>query len=194
MILIVNCGSNKVPYLEEIVNDHMDYKTISMYDVAKEPKENYKGIVISGAPILISQVNAEPYLEAFDFLKTVEIPVLGICFGHQILGMVYDAFPALEKEDRDWQNISFYEESPLLTSLPKEVLMMEDHTENISIPPGFKLLGGSDLCINEAMEHREKALYGVQFHPEVSGNLGARIIENFVNICREKSKTSDEEI
>lgn len=185
MILIVNCGSNKVPYVEDVVNDHMDYTTVSMYDLNKTNFEDFKGIIISGAPILISQVNPDPYLEAFDFLKTIEIPVLGICFGHQILGMVYGAFPALEKEDRDWQTISFYEESAILKSIPNEVLMMEDHTENISIPPGFMLLGSSDQCVNEAMQHKEKKLYGVQFHPEVSGNMGARLIENFVNICRE---------
>ncbi|MDX1447238.1 type 1 glutamine amidotransferase [Lishizhenia sp.] len=185
MILIVNCGSNKVPYLEDIVNDHMDYTTVSMYDVGKTDLSEFKGIIISGAPILISQVNPDPYLEAFSFVKEIEIPVLGVCFGHQILGMEFGAFPALEKEDRDWQTISFYEESPLLKSIPKDTLMMEDHTESISIPPGFKLLGGSDLCVNEAMEHRERPLYGVQFHPEVSGNMGARLIENFVNICRE---------
>ena len=183
MILIVNCGSNKVPYLEDVVNDYMDYTTVSMYDLNKTNFEDFKGIIISGAPILISQVNPDPYLEAFDFLKTIEIPVLGICFGHQILGMVYGAFPALEKEDRDWQTISFYEESAILKSIPNEVLMMEDHTENISIPPGFMLLGSSDQCVNEAMQHRVKKLYGVQFHPEVSGNMGARLIENFINIC-----------
>ncbi|SFT52837.1 GMP synthase (glutamine-hydrolysing) [Lishizhenia tianjinensis] len=193
MILIVNCGSNKVPYLEDIVNDHMDFTTVSMYDVAKTDLSSYKGVIISGAPILISQVNPDPYLEAFSFIKEIEIPVLGICFGHQILGMVFDAFPALEKEDRDWQTISFYEDSPLLTSIPKEVLMMEDHTENISIPPGFMLLGGSDQCVNEAMQHRQRPLYGVQFHPEVSGNMGARLIENFVNICRNHAPAKDEE-
>ncbi len=37
--------------------------------------------------------------------------------------------------------------------------------------------------MNEAMYHKEKPLFGVQFHPEVSGNQGTLLIENFVNIC-----------
>jgi GMP synthase (glutamine-hydrolysing) len=41
------------------------------------------------------------------------------------------------------------------------------------------LLACSDACINEAMKHKEKPMYGVQFHPEVSGNFGHVLLENF---------------
>jgi GMP synthase (glutamine-hydrolysing) len=61
--------------------------------------------------------------------------------------------------------------------------MMEDHCESISIPPNFKLIGSSDACVNEAMQHQTKKIYGVQFHPEVSGNHGRVIFENFVHLC-----------
>lgn len=61
--------------------------------------------------------------------------------------------------------------------------MMEDHCETISIPANFKLIASSDACVNEAMEHTELPLFGIQFHPEVSGNHGRIVIENFVNFC-----------
>jgi GMP synthase (glutamine-hydrolysing) len=61
--------------------------------------------------------------------------------------------------------------------------MMEDHCESISLPKGFKLLAVSDACVNEAMCHASKPWMGVQFHPEVSGNQGTLLIENFVNLC-----------
>lgn len=184
MILIVNCGSNKVPQIEEITDSFMDFETISMYDFPKKDLSKFKGIIISGAPILLSQLNPDPYKMAFQKIKEIEIPVLGICFGHQIIGLLHDARVALQKEERDWTSIGFFEESELLKSIPNESLMMQDHCESISIPHNFKLLGSSDYCVNEAMQHKEKPLFGVQFHPEVSGNLGAKLIENFIQITR----------
>ena len=99
--------------------------------------------------------------------------------------MLHGARIALQKEERDWTDISFFKESKLLKSIPNECLMMQDHCESISIPNNFSLLGSSDNCVNEAMQHNSKPLFGVQFHPEVSGNLGTRLIENFISICTE---------
>lgn len=183
MILIVNCGSKKVSQLEEITDSFDDFETRSMYDFPKVDFSVYSGVIISGAPLLLSQLNPDPYLLAFEKIKTLEIPILGICFGHQILGMLHGARIALQKEERDWVPISFFHESQLLKSIPHECLMLQDHCESISIPYNFSLLGSSDYCVNEAMQHKDKPIFGVQFHPEVSGNLGTRLIENFVNIC-----------
>jgi GMP synthase (glutamine-hydrolysing) len=60
---------------------------------------------------------------------------------------------------------------------------MEDHCEAVGIPADFIHVAVSDATINEAMMHKERKLYGVQFHPEVSGMHGAVILENFVHIC-----------
>jgi GMP synthase (glutamine-hydrolysing) len=85
------------------------------------------------------------------------------------------------KENRDWLEIEVVTESLLFEKLPTVFDVMEDHCESISIPVGFELLASSDECINEAMQHKNKMIYGLQFHPEVSGNFGRVIIENFVN-------------
>jgi GMP synthase (glutamine-hydrolysing) len=62
--------------------------------------------------------------------------------------------------------------------------MQEDHCEFVSVPQGFKLIASSDACFNEAMAHHEKNIFGVQFHPEVSGLQGSLLIENFYKICQ----------
>jgi len=90
------------------------------------------------------------------------------------------------REDRDLQEIEFLHKDPLFARMPSVTQMMEDHCEAISIPPNFTLMAISDACVNEGMKHNEKNLYGVQFHPEVSGNMGSVLIENFTRIC-EKS-------
>ena len=183
MILIIDCGSQKTPFIEEAVDLQMDFETVGLWDVIKAQTEGKLGVVISGAPILITEIDYTKHLEQLAFLKELEIPVLGICFGHQVLGLLHGALPSRQKEDRDWQTIESLEEHALFDKLPTEFEMMEDHCESISVPKDFRLLAVSDACVNEAMCHTGKQLIGVQFHPEVSGNQGTLLIENFVNIC-----------
>ena len=87
------------------------------------------------------------------------------------------------KEDRDFQDIEIFEESALFARLPRIIQMQEDHCEFASVPENFKLLASSDTCFNEAMQHNELQIYGVQFHPEVSGLQGSLLFENFYTIC-----------
>jgi GMP synthase (glutamine-hydrolysing) len=183
MILIIDCGSKKTPFIEEAVDLQMDYQTVGLFEVTKEHTNDKLGVVISGAPILITEIDYSKYLSQLAFIKEINIPVLGICFGHQIIGLLHGALPSRQKEDRDWQLIETLEDHILFDKLPSEVEMMEDHCECISLPTDFVLLGVSDACVNESMYHKEKPLYGVQFHPEVSGNQGTVLIENFVDIC-----------
>ncbi len=183
MILVIDCGSNKTKYIEQIVYEFEDVKPVKLFDFTKEDLSGIKGVIISGAPILITEVDTEPYINQFQWIKESKIPVLGICFGHQIIGLIYGAFASRIKEDRDWQTIEAFEDSILFNRLPNEVEMMEDHCETISIPAGFKLIASSDSCVNEVMQHSDKDLFGIQFHPEVSGNHGTILLENFVNHC-----------
>ena len=53
MILIVDCGSKKTPYIEEIIDDFIDYKTKSILTLSEDDLNDVIGIVISGAPLLI---------------------------------------------------------------------------------------------------------------------------------------------
>ena len=183
MILIIDCGSQKTQYIEESVDEFIDFETISIYAISDEYFNNKKGVIISGAPILITEIDISPYLEKFKWIKTIDLPILGICFGHQMIGLTFGAFGSRMKEDRDWQTIEIFEQSDLFKKLPTEIEMLEDHCESISIPKDFTLIAASDFCINEAMQHKDLSIYGVQFHPEVSGNHGRILFDNFIQIC-----------
>lgn len=183
MILILDCGSSKVPYIEELVDEFSDFQTVPVLEFEPDTLNNYSGVIISGAPLLITEQNMDPFLEKLTWIRGTMIPVLGICFGHQLMGLTFGAFGSRMREDRDWQTIEVFEESRLFERLPSEFEMMEDHCESISVPPGFRLLASSDSCVNEAMEHQTMPLFGVQFHPEVSGNLGKVIFDNFIRLC-----------
>lgn len=183
MILIIDFGSNKTTYIEQIIDEIIDVQNCRYADFNKEMLADVQGVVLSGAPILITEVDMGPYLELMQWIKTASVPVLGICFGHQLIGLLFDAFASKMKEERDWQIVESFVDCPLFDRLPNELEMMKDHCETISVPSGFELVAASDKCVNEAMQHSEKPIYGVQFHPEVSGNHGRVILENFVTIC-----------
>ena len=111
-----------------------------------------------------------------------------INFKTLLIGMLFGAYPSRMREDRDWQEIEILIDDEILDKLPSSFSMMEDHCESISIPPGFDLLATSDACVNEMMRHQKKLVYGVQFHPEVSGNSGMILFQNFYNICQAHMK------
>ncbi len=182
MIAVIDCGSNKTPQIVEQLQEYIDVEYILMLDLKKENCTKFKGFVISGAPILLTDLDPAPYLEKFAWLQNENRPILGICFGHQILGLLNGARIAKMKEDRVFQEIEVIQDDPLFLRLPDVFEMQEDHCEHISIPKDFEHLACSDTCINEAMKHKTKLHYGVQFHPEVSGNYGNILLENFVNI------------
>ncbi len=183
MIVLLDAGSNKTKYIESLVDNVCDVRRIPFLDIKEEDLAGAKGIVISGAPILITEVPTERFLAAIEIPIKSTLPILGICFGHQILGLHFGAEASRMKEDRDWQLIEAFEDSILFRRLPNEVEMMEDHCETISIPAGFQLVASSDACVNEAMQHTTLPYFGVQFHPEVSGNHGAVLLENFAEYC-----------
>ena len=186
MILILNCGSSKTQYIEELVDEFSDFVTVPFLDHLESDLKGKTGVIISGAPILVTEQNILPFLEKIDWIKETTIPILGICFGHQLIGIKFGAFAARMREDRDWQDIGILEDSPLFDKLPEEFQMMEDHCETISIPADFNLIASSDACVNEAIQHKKMPIFGVQFHPEISGNYGRTLIDNFIKICEKK--------
>jgi GMP synthase (glutamine-hydrolysing) len=185
MIALIDCGSSKTPQIAEQLEAYIDVDVISMLDLKQENCTNFAGFVISGAPILLTELDPTPYLKQFAWFRTENRPILGICFGHQILGLLNGARIAKMKEDRVFQEIEVIHADPLFLRLPDVFDMQEDHCEHISIPKNFEHLACSDTCINEAMKHKTKMHYGVQFHPEVSGNYGNILLENFVNVVLE---------
>lgn len=185
MILVVNCGSNKTRFITQIVDDQIDVEEIGIFDLDITQLSKYIGIIISGSPVLVTETDLTHYEETLKGILDVGKPLLGICFGHQLIGLHFGAIASRSRPISELVPISVIGESALFNRLPTEIEMIEDHCESISIPPGFTLLASSDHAINEAMMKNDAPVFGVQFHPETSGNHGAIIIENFIQICLE---------
>lgn len=183
MVLIIDCGYKYIHRLEDLVDQYIDFKTIAIFDFEIDQiPEGTKGIIISNAQVSVHETNTENYQVKIKPIFDLNLPVLGIGVGHHLLGLCFDALTAYQPYTNELTEVGIFEDIPLFDKLPQDVSLMEDHAGTISIPPSFKLLASSDRSINEAMKHNDKPFYGVQFIPELSGNYGAIVIENFVNI------------
>ena len=183
MICIIDCGSS---WIEDIrVNlqklNH-ESEIIKMNDLKEYNLEKFSHIIISGRPTLLTQENISELLDLFKFIKTTNIPILGICFGHQIIGLLYGSTIDVGKSIDKMENIRIIRENKLFASIKNNSLFQESHSEFISLPEDFILLAKSESCQNEAMKHKDRILYSTQFHPEVSSKEGQRLINNFLNM------------
>lgn len=184
MILLIDFGSSKAPLIEDSINRNASCKSVGYFDFDEKELDKYQAFVFSGAPILLSEVDSTRYIKDFQWVLEYKKPILGICFGHQLLGLLHGATISMQREDRSMQWIEVISHNPLFDDLDNPVEMQEDHCESISVPPGFELSATSDFTVNEAMHHKSKPFFGVQFHPEVSGLQGDVLIKNFCNLVK----------
>ena len=142
------------------------------------------GLILSGGAARVGLTgelgNCAGYL-------TLDLPILGICAGHQFMAGFYGGqsqeaphpeFGAATIELIDGGG-------ELFIGTPDEQGVWESHNDEVIIVPnGFKLLDVSENCAVQAMENVSKDRFGLQFHPEVNDSeYGGKIFENFVSVC-----------
>lgn len=181
MILVVDCGSTKVPLFEDFLRKKK-HPFITRKISQLQFSGKYKAAIISGAPILITKEDTRLHQSKLTPLFESDIPILTVCFGHQMLGLFHGAEGKMGKEDRDFNEIEVLKEDPLFDGFSKSALFHEDHCEEINVPAGFIHLASSKNCFNEAMKHPTKLHYGIQFHPETSEANGQRLMDNFLSL------------
>jgi len=147
--------------------------------------ERVDGLVLSGgAPQIGLQKelgNCREYLEKADF------PILGICAGHQFIAQFFGGKvkPSKIPEFGKIELTLGKEDNMLFKGVPKKSIVWESHNDEVAIlPKDFEVLGKSENCEIQVMHHKEKPLYGLQFHPEVEHTeYGKLIFKNFIEIC-----------
>ena len=183
---VIDCGSKKVQRIAAIVEDNncqivpLPLAAANGYDFS-----TLGGLVISGGPHLFTDPRTcKILIPQFEFLDRLTIPTLGICLGHQAIALHHgsSAFPGAER--RGVEAIELMTKHELFYGLPPRFSVMEDHCEGIALPADFQLLASSTSYEVEAMASTTYPHFGVQFHPEVSGDIGKIVIRNFCNIAR----------
>ena len=145
---------------------------------------NPKGIILTGGP---SSVYEEGAATCTEELFETGIPVLGLCYGAQLMSHVLGG-EVKRAEHREYGKTETYFDttSPLFAGLPDKNIVWMSHFDYISkLAPGFTSVAHTDSTPVAAAQNVEKKLYAIQFHPEVlHTENGTQMLYNFVrNIC-----------
>lgn len=142
------------------------------------------GIVFTGGPNSVYGENAP---KADPEIFSLNIPILGICYGCQLMALQLGGTvtPAVTSEFGRTET-QFSPSSLLFEGLPEVCNTWMSHTDQVTVlPEGFSSCAKSAACPNAAMECPERKLYGLQFHPEVNHTEnGSDMLRNFLyRVC-----------
>ena len=148
-------------------------------------KENgYKGIIFTGGPNSVYDPSSPHYSND---IFNLNIPILGICYGHQLLGYLKGGVIESSNSKSEYgKTILNIEKGKLFCDIPAKSVCWMSHTDYIKeVPEGFEIVANTDNCPCAAMENVEEKLYGVQFHPEVTHTeFGLKVLSNFIfKVC-----------
>lgn len=143
------------------------------------------GLVLSGGAPRVGL--ADSLGNCGQYLDQIERPIVGICAGHQFMARHFGGAAAPGGSEFGATRLVLADGASkgLFASVPKETTVWESHHDEVSqVPADFDVLGSSEKCRVQAMRHRNRPLFGLQFHPEVEHTeFGATIFRNFVQLC-----------
>jgi len=166
------------------------------------PKElesqHVKAIIFSGGPNSVNDIGAPKVSkETMSFLETHHIPILGLCYGHQLLSQYYGG-KVQQGDQKEYGHtiIEIKYRDQLFKGFPPTNKVWMSHGDKVvALPAGFRISASSENCEIAAFECTEKQIYGLQFHPEVvHTENGQKLLSNFIfNIAKLKKNWSMED-
>lgn len=182
LVVIVDFGGQYAQLIARRVRECGVYCEILPYVKSAEEilAKNPKAIILSGGP---ASVNAPDAPKVDTRIFDAGIPVLGICYGMQLICSELGGKVARPKK-REYGHAMFYRDgsSPLFEGVSKETAVWMSHGDSVTdMPAGFGLAGHTDLTPTAAVADEARRIYGVQFHPEVVHTPeGATMLKNFL--------------
>ncbi len=128
-------------------------------------------VILTGSSALLSQPKTRALFEPeMQLVRDANFPILGICYGHQIIGSAFNSpMRDIGQMLRRYEQVSLLTNHPLFDGLPSELVVAESHRQELAlVPESFLHLARSLSTHVEAIAHRSRPIYGVQFHPERS--------------------------
>ncbi len=159
-------------------------------------KLNPSHIILSGQSHPWEDYSAESLAGVTEVIHEASQPILGVCGGHQQIALAFGAPVVLmerlepgtgyegAKRERGFDTV-VTEPEGLFEGLPKTITVWHSHCDEVQrLPPGFRTTATNKTCAIQAMEHIERPLFGVQFHPELFNEEfpdGRRVMQNFLD-------------
>ena len=198
-ILIIDFGSQFTQLIARrirelgVFSEIISHKKIKIKDLNK----SIRGIILSGGPLNVYEINKYSFDKK---IINLDIPILGICFGHQILSKL-NGGKVKQSKHREFGLANIYRKNESLLTKNffnkkklKKVWM--SHADQVSkLPKNFKVIASSTNSKFAIIENKQKKFYGIQFHPEVTHTEnGKKLISNFIFlICRMKRNWSSKD-
>lgn len=185
-ILVLDFGGQYNLLIARRVREQHVYAEVKSYrNVTAESvaEEGYKGIIFTGGP---NSVYDEKSPKCDKKILTLGLPILGICYGAQLLAWLCGGKVASAGESGEYGKVTFtHTDDALFDGVPSESVCWMSHTDSIvKLPEGFKATARTEHCPVAAISNG-KNLYAVQFHPEVTHTeYGKKILANFLfGVC-----------
>lgn len=145
-------------------------------------------VFLSGSEYLLSKTETrERFRQEIELVREAPLPILGICFGHQLIGTAFGTgMIDLGQMIRRFEPVNVLDHSPLFEGLPSTITVAESHRQVLDrVPEGFTRLAQSPTSRIEAICHESRPIYGLQFHPERADENhphGQTLLQNIVKL------------
>ncbi|MAI29714.1 MAG: glutamine-hydrolyzing GMP synthase [Rickettsiales bacterium] len=189
-IIIVDFGSQVTKLIARRIRDFGVFSQIIPFNNLNEKSfkiSDVKGLIFSGGPSSVGNDNAP---EIKNFVYKLNIPILGVCYGLQLICRDFGGQVKLSREREFGKTkVKILKNSPLFknayTKGHQYKVWMSHSDKVIKMPDGFEVLARSKSCSSVMIQNLENKIFGVQFHPEVvHTQKGDILLKNFiVNIC-----------
>lgn len=185
-ILVLDFGSQYTQLIARRIRELNVYCEIHPFNrsISFIKEFNPRGIILSGGPASVYDDGAPTFDPQ---LLALNIPILGICYGMQLLTFYLKGKVArAARREYGHAEISVGADSPLFQGLQTDLDVWMSHGDRIEeMPEGFTTIAHSANSPHAAIQHTVRPLYGVQFHPEVAHTpRGKEILRNFIyQVC-----------
>ncbi len=186
LVLILDFGGQYNQLIARRVRECNVYSEVVPYDISIEriKEKNPKGIIFTGGP---ASVYGEDSPKCAESIFDLGIPVLGICYGMQLMTYTLSGNVArADKREYGVIPVSINNNSEIFKGFDNTNDFLMSHTDFVdTLPTGFENIGKTESCPNAAIQNVAKKLYGIQFHPEVNNSVnGTLVLKNFLyNVC-----------
>ncbi|URZ15293.1 glutamine-hydrolyzing GMP synthase [Clostridium felsineum] len=193
LVLVIDFGGQYNQLIARRVREHNVYCEIVpyTYSIDKIKEKNPSAVIFTGGQNSVYGENA-PQVDKEIF--ELSVPVLGICYGHQLITHTLDG-EVKTSEIREYgkTNVTLDNTCELFEGIESNNSCWMSHTDRVEkVPEGFKVVGNTEVCPVAAMANKDRKIYGVQFHPEVLHTpFGEQFFSNFLfKVCGLKSDWS----
>ena len=182
-IVVLDFGGQYAHLIANRIRRLQVYAEIRSPQSAVADLEDADGLILSGGP---SSVYAADSPDFNPEIFTMDKPMLGLCYGHQLI--CHQLGGSVEPGDTmefGAAQLQVKEARGVLAGLEEQELVWMSHRDSVQKPPeGFSVLADTDDCPVAAMGDEGRRIYGLQFHPEVTHTVsGMKILDNFVELC-----------